>query len=103
MSTYKKLAQGVMPDSVDTIYTATLNGPTIIKAMRFVNTTAGIVTIQLWQDGVTDSELILPAVDVQANGWVTIDDLIIVDVNGTIEAECNTLSAITYTLYGLER
>ena len=66
---YKKLAQGELPVAAGALYTVPASTEAIIKHIKFVNQTAGALTITLWIDGAADADLWLsPTTEIPANG-----------------------------------
>src|SRR4051794_31963760 len=60
--TYKKLYQGQPGTPSTTLSPAPASTATIIRTIHITNPTAGAVTIKLWQAGVADANVVLPAV-----------------------------------------
>jgi len=78
--TYKVLYQGQLASSAATIYTATANGPTFVRAIDVVNTDTVGRTFALFRGGTADANKITPTIALAAgesihygeNGWAPI-------------------------------
>lgn len=100
--TFKKLYQGELPDSVATLYTVPGATQVIIKYMVAINTTANEVTMQLWHDGVADSNCIFGPTTIPAGGKAEFDGNLIMETADTLNGKAGTSSSITLSVYGLE-
>ena len=100
--TYKKLVQELVDNSNDTLLTVAADTTVIIKSMRAVNTTGTAATLKLFHDGTAAVNLILPFVNIAANGWAEFDGTIIMEANDTLVGISGTDEAINLTVYGLE-
>lgn len=78
--TYKVLYQGQLAAAAATIYTATANGPTFVRAIDVVNTDTVARTFALYRGGTSDANKITPTIVLAAgesihygeNGWAPI-------------------------------
>jgi len=100
--TYKKLVQTLVDSSNETFYTVASNTTTIIRSMRAVNTTGTAATLKLFHDGEATSNMILPAVTIEANGWAEFDGVIVMEAADTLIGISGTQNVINLTVYGLE-
>jgi hypothetical protein len=72
--TYKK-DQQQLADSVATIYTATADGPTFVRAIHVVNTDTGAAsTFQLFAGGTAQANAITPIFTLVAGGFAVYED-----------------------------
>ena len=101
--TYKVLAQGEVPTDSTAIYTcATANGA-IVKHIKFVNQTAGALTITVWVNGNTDPYLWLPATtEIPANGSAEWEGSLAIANTNTIKADAPSANDISYIISGVE-
>jgi len=100
--TYKKLAQGQLPATPGTLYTVPSSTTTIVKYIVLTNNTGTARTAQLFHDGTSASESILPAISIAAGGWAEFEGTICMEAADTLGGDSDAVSAITYTVYGLE-
>lgn len=98
--TFALLYQGQPTNSAATLYTAPASTQVIVKHIRVVNPTAADHTIKLWQNGTTDSKLILPVTTVLAGGWGEFDGVILMSATDTISGQCDASTTITVEIYG---
>lgn len=73
-TSYKKVAQGQLPDSIGTLYTVAASTSALVKSIHLVNSTGSAATAQLNHDGTTAATMILPPVSIDAGGWAVYDD-----------------------------
>jgi hypothetical protein len=72
---YKILAQGQLPSSVGTLYTAPSATQTFIKSISLVNATGSDVSgIKLYLTGTTAAKQITGSLTIPANGWATYEE-----------------------------
>lgn len=71
-----------------------------IKNMKIVNNTAGTITVSLGINGVTDPDLILPAVAIGPGEWAEWDGVLTLDGTDTIESVADA-TGLTFTASGL--
>jgi hypothetical protein len=100
--TFKVLYQGQPSTSAATVYTSPSATQVVIKNIRIVNTSATATTIKLFQGGTADSNVILPAVSIDAGGFAEFEGAITMAASTTIAAQAGANSSITLTIYGLE-
>jgi len=99
--TFKKLAQGLLPDSVDVLYSP--SGVTaIIKSFRLSNVDSADHAVTLYQDGTDDEHTILPATTIPAGGSADNPDAQVVDDGGTIQGFADVANKVSYAIFGLE-
>jgi hypothetical protein len=101
---YLKLYQGQVPTTAAAVYTvgATAGTYVIVKSIRIVNTSANVVSIKLWHDGLTDPYVILPATNIDAGGFGEFDGTLTMEASDTIGAQAGAATSLTMTVYGLE-
>ena len=101
---YKILAQGELPVAVGVLYTVPGATEAIVKHIRLVNQTAGILTVTMWIDGNTDAELWVPSTtEIPANGSMEWDGSMSLEAAVTIRgATAGGANDITYLITGLE-
>ena len=100
--TYKKLAQGQLANSTGTLYTVPANTSALIGHIRLVNNTGANRTVQLYHDGTTDAQAILPTMTIEAGGWAEFSGGIVMEASDTMSGVSDAATAITYTVYGME-
>ena len=100
--TYKKLVQTLVNNSNETLITVAANTTVIIKSMRAVNTSGTTATLKLFHDGTAATNMILPFVNIQGNGWAEFDGTIILEAADTLTGISGTQDVINLTIYGLE-
>lgn len=72
---YKKLAQGQLPTSAATIYTAPASTQTFIKGMHLANVTGSAVSgVILFNGGLVAGNQITGSLTIPANGWATCEE-----------------------------
>lgn len=72
---YKTLAQGQLPSSVGTLYTAPGSTQAFIKSIHFANATSSDVTgVKLYKNGTAASNQITGSLTIPANGWAVYND-----------------------------
>jgi hypothetical protein len=72
---YKVLAQGQLPSSVGTLYTAPSSTQTFIKSLHLANATGSDVTgIKIFLTGTTAGKQITGSLTIPANGWATYEE-----------------------------
>lgn len=99
---YKQLAQTQAATSATAVYTAPADTQAIVKHMRIVNTDTVPRWIKLWNNGTSDSNLILPQTNIPAGGWAEFDGTITMAATNTISAQGEVASKITITIHGAE-
>lgn len=104
MNAYKKLGQGVLTGSgtQDTLYTVPASTEAIVKLIVIVNTSASNRTVEVWHDGVADTNAILPSLTIEAGGWLEMDGPFTMEAADTLRAEGSAALSLTYTVYGVE-
>ncbi len=104
MEAYKKLAQGELPVAAGALYTIPADTEVIIKHIKFVNQTAGALTITLWIDGVTDADLWMPATtEIPANGSIEFEGSLALAAAAVINgATAGGANDISYVISGVE-
>jgi hypothetical protein len=72
---YKVLAQGQLPNSVGTLYTAPSSTQTFIKSLTLANATGSDVSgIKIFLTGTTAGKQITGSLTIPANGWATYEE-----------------------------
>ena len=75
VESYKTLAQGQLPSSVGTLYTAPASTQVFVKSIHFANATSSDVTgIKLYKNGTAAANQITGSLTVPANGWAVYND-----------------------------
>ena len=100
--TYKKLAQGQAATTVAVVYTVPASTTAMVKQIHIANTSGATVTIKLWQSGTADANIILPAVTLDGGEFGQFDGNLLMETADTLQAESDTATAVTITVYGLE-
>lgn len=102
--TYKKLFQVSLTGSgtQDSLYTPGSGNEAIVKHIRVVNYTGSVATIEIWQGGTADSNLIQPTTNVGANDVLEIHAPIAIEGTDQLYAEGSAASTFTVTGYGVE-
>lgn len=98
--TFKKLAQGQLPTSAATIYTAATAA--IIKAIRIVNNTGAAVTFTLYQSGTAAANAITHQITLAAGSTFVTEEVLTLAAADTIAGVAGTATALTYTISGME-
>ena len=101
---YKKLGQATLTGGgvQDVLYTVPVATETIVKQMTVVNFSGAIATIEIWQGGLVDANMIQPSVSFPAGGFATFDGVITMEAGETIVAEASAAASFTVTVYGAE-
>lgn len=85
-----------------TMFTGTTAHTYTIKRIRLVNTTAAAITVKVGVGGVADANLIMPAISIDAGGFMDSNDFLV--LSGTETLQINTsATGITYTISGLDQ
>ena len=81
---------------------------TIIRHIRVVNNTTGIVRFRIYLDDtgalatLTYNETILPPAELSDGGWTEFEGTIILNIGDKLYAVADTPNALTCTVYGLD-
>ena len=105
--TFKHLAQGQVVHTGDAdaqeLYEAPSGTTAIVGHIRLSNTNAAARTVQLYQNGVTATNVILPSLTIEGGGWAEFTGSIILDAGDKLYGISNSEStSVTYNIYGLE-
>ena len=100
--TFKLLYQGQLTITPAVLYTVPAFASCIIKHIRVTNPTGGPVSFRMWQSGVTDADLIVPAATILAGGWAEFDGSILAAASDTIAGSASANTSLTITIYGDE-
>lgn len=75
VESYKTLAQGQLPSSAGTLYTAPASTQTFVKSIHFANATGADVTgVKLFKNGTVAANQITGSLTIPANGWAVYND-----------------------------
>lgn len=99
---FKLLYQGQLTTTPAVLYTVPAGRHCIIKHISVTNPTGGAVSFRLWQGGLTDADLIVPAASIVAGGWADFDGAITVDALDTIGGAASANTSLTITIHGDE-
>jgi len=110
--TFKHLAQGQLLNSGSSpvpttvqqlLYEAPAGTTTIIGHIRLSNTNAAARTAKLWQNGVANTNVVLPTLTIEGGGWAEFTGSIILDAGNILYGVSATdVTSVTYNIYGLE-
>jgi len=108
--TFKHLAQGILLNSGDSpstanqlLYEAPSGTTTIVGHIRLSNTSGASKTAKLWQNGVANTNVVLPALTIEGGGWAEFTGSIIMDAGDILYGvSASDATSVTYNLYGLE-
>jgi hypothetical protein len=105
--TFKHLAQGQVVHTgnaaAQELYEAPAGTTAIVGHIRLANTNAAARTVQLYQNGVAATNVILPTLSIEGGGWAEFTGSIILDAGDILYGIANTDStSISYNIYGLE-
>ena len=104
--TFKHLAQGqVVHTGVaadQELYEAPAGTTAIIGHIRLANTNAATRTVQLYQNGIAATNVILPTLSIEGGGWAEFTGSIILDAGNILYGVANAGTSVTYNIYGLE-
>ena len=105
--TFKHLAQGQLVHTGvaadQELYEAPAGTTTIIGHIRLSNLHASLArTAKLWQNGVADTNIVLPALSIESGGWAEFTGSIILDAGNILYGVANGGTSVTYNIYGLE-
>ena len=92
--------------NVTTLYTAPAGTSGLIKSITVTNVTespAGAAsTIKIWQDGSSDSNVILPKSTLSEQELAVFNGVIVIEATGTIKAQASAGNVIAITGWGVE-
>jgi hypothetical protein len=108
--TFKHLAQGQLLSSGDSpstaqqlLYEAPAGTTAIVGHIRLANLHGSTArTAKLWQNGVADTNIVLPALSIESGGWAEFTGSIILDAGDILYGVANAGTSVTYNIYGLE-
>ena len=100
--TFKVLAQGQLPSTIGTLYTAPGSTAAIVKSIHLVNTDSATRTASLTVNGTAAANQILPPADILAGGWADYEGVITLAAAETISGVASVASKVTYTIFGDE-
>jgi hypothetical protein len=102
--TAKKLCQSALSNSTTTMYTAPALTTTQVTEIWLANTnTTTTRKVTLYAHGTGTANVLLPAVAIPANGFISVSDAkIVLAAAQTISAKQDTGTDVTLTAYGVE-
>ena len=105
--TFKHLAQDNMVHTgnaaAQELYEAPSGTTTIVGHIRLSNTSGASKTAKLWQNGVANTNIVLPNLTIEGGGWAEFTGSIILDAGDKLYGLASVDSvSISYNIYGLE-
>ena len=102
--TIKAIKQGQLPATAEPLYQAPAKTAAIVKNMRFVNTGAAAITINVWFKRGSNTYRVLPKDLSIAPGQLFLDnDELTLDPGDEIQGQASSASTVDYVFSGVER
>ena len=92
----------VAVSEVTPIYTVPTATQAVIKHMKIVNHDTVSHTIELWQGGTANVNVILPALTLQGGEWAEFDGAMAAAAADVLHARADAANVLTLSVYGLE-
>ncbi len=100
----RSLADGQLASSKGTLYTCPASTQAIIKTITLVNTSGGIVRVNLYfkASGGTSRRIIPKDLEIEACGLAVMDDEQTLEAADIIEGDATSDTTVDYTISGVE-
>jgi hypothetical protein len=101
-ATPKTFYQGALSGTgVDVLYTAGAGVQGLIRSLRLINTSAGSLTVSLWNGAADDAHALLDGVALAAGEWADFDGVLVIEPTISLRAEASG-AGVTLSAHGAE-